>query len=912
MSKMTHYTIGAVFLFSASMASAQDVDIPYEKFKLDNGLTVVVHEDRKAPIVAVSVWYHVGSKDEKPGKTGFAHLFEHLMFNGSENYNDEYFKPFEQVGATGMNGTTWFDRTNYFQNIPTPALDMALWMESDRMGHMLGAVTQEKLDEQRGVVQNEKRQGDNQPYGLTEYSILEGLYPEGHPYRWSTIGSMEDLNAASLEDVHEWFKAYYGTANAVLVLAGDIDAETARPLVEKYFGDIAAGPPVKQLKSLVPDRTVNTREMMYDRVPQARIYRTWAVPGRIEQDASVLALAATVIGDGKNSRLYQELVYKSQIAVNVSANLQPFELTSQFEIQVTLKNADDMDQANAIIDRVLTEFLEKGPSADELKRAKTKINASVIRGLEQIGGFGGKAVTLAQGELYAGDPGFFKTSLNWINQASAADVRAVANAWLADGHYQLDVLPYPDYQVASAGADRSKLPDVTNLPDLKFPDIQRAKLDNGIEVVLAERHTIPVVNIAMQFDAGYAADQGAKLGTSGFTLSMMDEGTKSRSALEISAEAENLGANISTASSLDTSRVTLSALKAELRSSVDLFADIIRNPAFAQAEIDRLRPRWLANIQQEKAQPLQLALRTLPPLMFGENHAYGIPLTGSGTEASISSLSRADLQAFHRTWIRPDNGTLFVVGDTSMDEILPILQRAFGNWQAPSAPVPEKNIAEVAVPDKARVVLIDKPGSPQTVIFAGHVAPPTGAENTLAIDTMNAVLGGQFTARVNMNLREDKGWSYGAFTFMPNAKGQRSWLAFAPVQTDKTKESIAELVREFDEYLSDNPASAEEVQKVVNNNVRQLPGQFETAGAVLGSLLSNARFDRSDDYVPRLKSRYEALDTSQIRAAASQVLRPDHLIWVIVGDRAQIESGIRELGLGDIEIRDADGNSVAP
>lgn len=891
-------------------ANAVEINVPFEKFTLDNGLTVVVHEDRKAPIVAVSVWYHVGSKDEPEGKTGFAHLFEHLMFNGSENYNDEYFKPFEEVGATAMNGTTWFDRTNYFQNVPTPALDMALWMESDRMGHLLGAITQDKLDEQRGVVQNEKRQGDNQPYGLTEYRILEGLYPEGHPYRWSTIGSMDDLNAASLEDVKEWFKAYYGSANTVVVLAGDIDAATARPLMEKYFGDIPAGPPVKQMKSWVPDRAANTAEVMFDSVPQTRIYRTWAVPGRISKDAAMLSVAASVLGDGKNSRLYQALVYQNQLAVSVSANMQPFELTSQFSVEVTLKPGSDVAEVEAIIDAEMAKFLAEGPSADEVARAATGKTANTLRGLEQIGGFGGKATALAQSELYAGDPAFFMKRLDWINGASAADVKAASNAWLSDGLYQLTVYPYGEHEVAEEGADRSGLPAVGEMPELVFPEIQTANLSNGIEVVLAERATVPVVNLAIQFDAGYAADQGRPLGTASYTMAMLDEGTTSRGALEISAEAEKLGANLGTGSTLDTSQVQLSALKANLEASVALMADVVRNPAFSDEEIERLRQRWLAGIQQEKAQPVQLALRTLPPLLYGEGHAYGIPLTGSGTEDAIAGLSRDDLVAFHTDWLRPDNGRIMVVGDTTMDELLPVLEGAFGDWQAPATARPEKNIAEVALPAKARVIILDKPGSPQSMILAGHISPPSGDPNNLTNETMNDVFGGKFTARINMNLREDKGWAYGAYTFIPGARGQRPYIVYAPVQTDKTSESLAELLREFSEYLGERPASQEELERVIKDNTRSLPGQFETSGAVLGSLMSNARYGRDYDYVTTLKGQYEAMTTDGIMASAHDVLAPDQLVWLIIGDREKIEAGVRALGIAEVEVWDKDGNPI--
>ena len=904
--------ITAPLLLGTAMASSsEDIDIPFDKFTLDNGLTVIVHEDRKAPIVAVSIWYHVGSKDEPEGKTGFAHLFEHLMFNGSENHDDEYFPPLEQVGATSLNGTTWFDRTNYFENVPTPALEMTLWLESDRMGHLLGAVTQEKLDEQRGVVQNEKRQGDSQPYGLVEYRQLEGMFPPGHPYRHSTIGSMEDLDAASLEDVHQWFKDYYGAANTVLVLAGDIDTDSARSLVEKYFGDIPAGPPVKRLKAMVPESTGDTREVMYDRVPHTRSYRYWAVPGRTQQENVQLHLAADVLGSGKNSRLYQALVYKSQLASNVNVYVEEHELASMFTIDTTLKEGSSLVEVDRIIDAEIERFLNEGPSADELDRIKTQANAALIRGLERIGGFGGKATALAQSELYAGDPGFFRVTNDWMNSATPDTVRETAKSWLSKGRYQLDVLPFGEYSTVETGVDRSKgLPAVGTMPDLSFPEIQRAELKNGLNVALAQRHAVPVVNIALQFDAGYAADSFGKLGTADFTTSMMDEGTEKRSALEISLEAEKLGANIATNSNLDMSSLSLSALRSKLEPSLELFADIVRNPAFEQSEIDRLRPRLLSAIKQEKSQPVQLALRNLPPLLYGEGHAYGIPLTGSGTEESISSITREDLIRFHQTWIRPSNGTLFVVGDTSMEEILPLLEKYFGNWRENRMAVPRKNLATVELPGKGRVIIIDKPGSPQSLILAGHIAPPTGAENNLDIVTMNDVLGGQFSSRVNMNLREDKSWSYGAYTFMFDTRGQRPWLAYAPVQTDKTMESIQEFEKEFDQYLGTKPLSADELNKSVHNSVNSLPGQFETANSVMNSLLSNQRFGRGDDYVPTLKSRYAGLKLENVQGAAEQVLHPDKLTWLIVGDRKEIEQKIRDMNLGEVSIMDVDGNII--
>jgi len=905
------FGLGASLYTTAAAADRAEIDIPFEKFRLDNGLTVIVHEDRKAPIVAVGVWYHVGSKDEPEGKTGFAHLFEHIMFQGSENYNTDYSIPLDHVGVTAMNGSTWLDRTNYFENVPTPALELALWLESDRMGHLLGAVTQEKLDQERGIVQNEKRQRDNQPYGRVEYRLLEGLFPPGHPYRHSTIGSMKDLDAASLEDVHQWFRDYYGAANTVLVLAGDIEPKQGKELAEKYFGHIPPGPPLTRLESWIPARDGQTREVMYDRVPHSRSYLNWAVPGWTAKDRALLELASRVLGDGKNSRLYQALVYETRHAVSVSVDVQPFELASIFSIDTTLAEGATLNEVNDIIEQELQRFLRDGPGEEELKRAKTKISASVIKGLERVGGFQGKATTLAQGELYDGNPDFFRTALNWINHATGMEVREAARRWLSEGFYQLDVLPFAEHQTAAPRIDRSTgLPAVGELPDLGFPAVQRASLKNGMSVILAEHHAVPVVSVSLQFDAGFAADAGLKPGTASFTLAMMDESTATRSALEIEAEAEALGAEISTGSDLDTSRAALSALQINLGPSIDLLADIVLNPAFPEGELERLRIQRLADIAREKNQPLDLALRTLPPLIYGEDHVYGIPFTGSGTEESVSSISRDDLVAFHRDWIRPDNATLFVVGDTTMDKVLPILEDAFGHWKPPWEHLPQKKISEVALPERARVIVIDKPGSPQSLILAAHLAPPTGVENNIGIQMMNDVLGGAYLARVNQNLRVDKHWSYGAYTFLQDARGQRPWLVYAPVQSDRTADSISELLGEFENFLGTQPATADELQRVYHSSAYSLPGNFETGAAILSALQANERFGRPDDYVARLKEQYEQVDLENIQGAAEQVLHPGRLTWVIVGDRSEIEEDLRNLNMAEIEFMDTDGNTL--
>jgi len=420
------------------------LEIPCEQFVLENGLTVVVHEDHKAPIVALNIWYHVGSKNEKPGKTGFAHLFEHLMFGGSEHLPGSYIEAMERIGATDLNGTTNEDRTNYFENVPSSALDYALFAESDRMGHFYNTISQEVLDLQRGVVQNEKRQGDNQPYSIVEDLMVKSTYPAEHPYAHTVIGSMEDLDSAALSDVRDWFKTYYTPSNAVLVLAGDITLEQARDRVGHYFNEIASGPPVAHQRSWIAKMRGEHRETVQDRVPQARIYKAWNVPGYGAAAADYLRFACSVLSSGKSSRLYKRLVYDDQIATQVAAHLDEREIAGQLVLVATARQGEDIRKVEKALDEELARFLEHGPTERELQRVKAQSYASFVRGVERIGGFGGKSDILATSVTYAGAPHAYKGRLARLEQATSFDLRDAAREWLSDGVYTLEVLPFSD------------------------------------------------------------------------------------------------------------------------------------------------------------------------------------------------------------------------------------------------------------------------------------------------------------------------------------------------------------------------------------------------------------------------------------------------------------------------------------
>ncbi|HEV2233908.1 MAG TPA: pitrilysin family protein [Terriglobia bacterium] len=895
-------------LATGAFAQTHDIDIPYQKFVLDNGLTLIVHEDHKAPIVAVNTWYHVGSKNERPGKTGFAHLFEHLMFGGSEHAPGRYIDAMERIGATDLNGTTNSDRTNYFENVPTSALDYTLWLESDRMGHLLGALDQKTLDLQRGVVQNEKRQGENQPYGVTEELITKNTYPAGHPYSWTTIGEMADLDAASMKDVQDWFKTYYGPSNTVIVIAGDIDAKTAKEKVEKYYGDIPAGPPVAHQEVWIAKMTGTHRQTVQDRVPQARVYKVWNIPQFGSADGVYLDLVSDVLSEGKTSRFYKRLVYDDQIATDANAFIDLGEIGGQFYVRATARPGQSLSQVEKELDEELARFLKDGPTAEELQRVKTQYMANFIRGIERIGGFGGKSDRLAQNQVYLGSPDAYKISLKRAQEATADDLKSAANRWLADGVYVLDVLPFPEYKTASTHADRSKPPELGVPPELRLPKFQRATLSNGLKVILAERHEVPLVDFWMTADAGYAADQFAAPGTASMTSALLDGGTGTRSALQISEQLAMLGAQLNANSNLDRTTVRLSSLKANLDPSLEIYSDVILHPSFPESDFKRQQKQQIAGIQREENTPVQMALRVIPGLIYGQGHAYGNPLTGSGTVASVGRMTREDLVKFHQTWFRPNNATLIVVGDTTLAEVTPMLEKYFAGWKPGG--IPKKNISDVQLAPKPMVYLIDKPGALQSVIIAGHAAPPTANPREIAIEAMNDALGGNFGSRINMNLREDKHWSYGTRSILVGARGQRPFITIAPVQTDKTREAMAEMDKEFRDIVGNRPVTPDELAKIQANETLSLPGSRETLNSVGQSIIDLVQFGLPDDYYQTYAGKVRALKPSDVDAAAQEVVRPDNMVWVVVGDRAKIETGVRQLNLGEIQFLNAEGKKI--
>ena len=892
------------------------VKIPHSKFVLANGLTVLVHEDRKAPVVGVAMWYNVGSKDEPRGKTGFAHLFEHLMFNGSENLPEDFFKYLEQIGATDSNGTTDFDRTNYFQTSPRGALERVLFMESDRMGHLLGAVSQGVLDNQRGVVQNEKRQGDNQPGGLVFYEILKALFPEGHPYRHSVIGSMADLDAASMDDVRNWFIDKYGPNNAVLVLAGDINAAEARPLVEKYFGKIKRGPVNNPAKAAIPTLSAPKSMVMKDRVAATQVSRYWPMPGLLDRQLVALDVGGSVLGGLASSRLEKILVRNEKIATSVSAGLYPAQRVGIFFVNATIKPGVDPALVERRIDQILAEYIANGPTAEEVRRASTSEVAQRIRGLESVGGFGGKAVTLAQGQTFAGDSNFYARTLANYATVTPTEIRTAMKQWLSRPAFSLTLEPgeraaYDEAKSVAAVAGAAKpdpkrtaaprgpvrpIPPLSPLAALDFPDISHARLSNGMEVEYARRTAVPITQVAVSFNAGDSADPADRRGLQMMTLAMLDEGTSTMSAQALAEAKERLGAEISASGSTDRSTVYLSAMSPNLGASLGLMGAIVKDSAFSPAEIERVRTQQLTSVAQLKKDPNGMAQRTLPTLLYGAGHPYAV--VRGGDESVLKSLSREDLVAFRSRWLRPDNGKIYVVSDRPLAEITPLLEAEFGRWTAPASARGVKSFGAIpARPTTSRIVLIDRPQSPQSIILGGQITPVDPKGPTEALGAANDVLGGSFLSRINMDLRETKGWSYGAGGGTSLNERAVPYIVSAPVQADRTGESIAALNEQFAGFFGAKGVNDEELGRTIANRVNALPGRFETSEAVLGAMMANDLFGRPDNYHETLAAKYRAFGTTDLDQAMRSAVDPRGFVWVVVGDAAKVRPQLDKLGM---------------
>ncbi len=899
-------TLVSSFSLIPQARATTDIPVPeirFEKFTLPNGLDVILHEDHTTPVVAVNVWYHVGSRNEKPGRTGFAHLFEHMMFQGSENYDEDYFKPLLKIGAK-VNGSTTEDRTNYWENVPSDQLELALWLEADRMGFLVPAMTQEKLDNQRDVVKNEKRQRENRPYAMAGQIIKKMLYPPGHPYRTTVIGSMDDLSAASLEDVVEFFQTWYTPNNASLCVAGDFDPAEARALIEKHFGPLAAGKNLSHLKELPLTITEQRRAVAEDNVDLERIDMNWHSPGWYQDGDAQMDLIADILGGGKTSRLYQKLVYQLKIAQNVAARQRSGELGSIFNIVATAATGVTTAELEVAIDGVLTEFLDDGVTKEELERAKIRYQTAFLRRVESVGGFRGKADLLNQFNTYTGDPGYFVQDLQNHLNVTRGEVKQWANNFL--GKNQRVVLEMVSSKSmnrkpgSTPDFDRSLMPQSTGEISFMPPEIHSGTLANGIAVHVVEKHGLPLIEVHLNIFSGWSADPSGRSGTAALTAAMLDEGAGGLSALEMADEIAALGARLGSRSFFDGSNVRLNITAPMLAEGLRLMGKMVLEPEFPEKEFQRLRRQYDGRQRQEARRPATVAMKEFQKIIFGPGHPYSQPYTGTGTAEGLSKLEISDLQKFHRQWYHPNNAAFVVVGDVTLAEAVTALDKVFGKWEAQALPA-------LAVPvvkpwRGARILVKNKTGASQSNIAAGYLSIKRQDDDNLGLSVVNSAFGGQFASRINLNLREDKGFTYGVRSNVHSFREAGMFAITVPVETQHTAAAIGELMNEMGALAGERPLVGEELADAKGRLVKQYPQSFSSlrgVAAKLDELVTNGlALDQWQSYAGAI----DALTEKDAARLVRRHFRVDDIVFVVVGDWEKIADELRELNIGKVEL----------
>ena len=916
------------FAMSTNAVNAQNSDrlppIKYTEYKLKNGLRVIMHQDKSTPIVAVNVWYHVGSKNETAGRTGFAHLFEHMMFQGSKNYDSDYLKVVDELGASTLNGSTNADRTNYYEVVPSNQLETALFLESDRMGNLLEAMTQEKLDNQRDVVKNERRQNyDNQPYGTAGEKIAEIMYPQSHPYSWTTIGSLGDLTAASQDDVKAFFRQFYVPNNASLVIAGDFDPKTAKKWVEKYFGPIKKGDAITRPNPAMPKLDGVIHKEYEDSVQLPRTYLVWHTVPLGHKDEAALDILSSILSNGRGSRLQSSLVYDKQIVQDVNAGHPTREIGGAFQITATARPNKTLSEVEQEINIEIERIKREPPTADEVSRALNRLESQAIFGLQTVNG---KADQINSNATFYNKPDNFQAELDEFRKVTPADVQRVANTYLIANHLVMNFVPRKT-KIASqtssaantpttkAGQKRETKQDYSkNLPkpgpDPKFtlPAIEKQKLSNGLEVWLVRQAELPIVSMNMVFKSGGTADPNGKAGLASFTSSLLNSGTRTRSAIDISNQLADIGAGLNAGSGWDSANVSMQTLTKNLDKALDIYSDVIVNANFPEKEFDTFRNRALIGLRQRKDNANAIASVAYSSLLYGRNHPYGN--SPGGDEASVKSFKQSEIENFYRTYYRPNNAVLIVSGDTTMNALKPKLETAFANWK--TANVPAVNLPEIKAFDRPGIYLIDKPGAAQSVIMIGQVGVPRDNPDYYALQVMNSILGGGGSARLFMNLREDKGYTYGAYSNFAFRRGAGPFTASAGVQTAVTKESVVEFIKELNGIRGAIPISPEEFNINKESLIRSFPGGFETNGQIAGQLSNLVTFGLPDTFYNEFTRNINAVSLQDVNRVANKYLTPDKMAILVVGDKTVIEPKLREIdAIGQtIYLLDSEGNPI--
>ncbi len=882
--------------------------IAFEKHTLPNGLDVILHQDRSIPVAAVNVWYHVGSKDEELGRTGFAHLFEHIMFRGTRHHKASHFEPLQKIGAT-LNGSTTGDRTNYWEDVPSNYLELALWLEADRMGFLLDALDQDGFDTERDVVKNERRQSyENRPYGMAQWHIQQALFPLPHPYHWMTIGSQEDLDAASLDDVKDFFRQYYSPSNASLAIAGDIDTDAALGLAERYFADLPPGPAVRRIGRADSPLAGRVDLEMTDRVTLPRLYSVRLAPANLSGDDDAGDILRAILSDGQSSRMYRTLVYEKQIAQSASVGYYAAEIAGQFRMELTPADGHTLEEVEEAAEEVLASIATEPPTDEEFERAINRIEMQHYRMLARVGGFGGRADALNYFNVFTGDPDGLNTAMDGYRKVTREDVLRVHRQIMDAGQVRMQVNPERSLSTATVTLDRTKQPSGGPTPAFVPPKPERGRLDNGMEVIVANKPGLPLVTFALMARAGAIGDPAELPGLSSFTAAMVDEGTSTRSSQEIAAAFEHIGSRLSTEARKESTLLTAETLNRHWQHALGLAADVARNADFPEHELERVRRERLTDLRRARDDAGFLADSNFGALVFGANSPYAH--SNLGNEATVAAAQRADMAAQHGRTLRPDRLGLLVAGDVGLDDAMAAAEELFGDWQAPAEAAASIDAGEASNSgDGPHIYLIDKPGAAQSVIRAGMPVVARSHPDYMALSVLNYAFGGQFSARLNQNLRQDKGYSYGYNSGISWYNAPSMLSAGGSVQTAVTREAVVETLKEFADISGQRPLTGEELENAQNGLRLGYPAGFERPAQLLGQLVTLAQFGLPDDYFRTFEQRLAGVSLADTHRVGAEYLAPSRLAVLVVGDREQVEEPLRSLGYS-LTLLDGEGDAI--
>jgi zinc protease len=917
----------AALLNAAEQTPISAPQIKFEKYTLKNGLEVILSENHRLPLVAVDLWYHVGPANERAGRTGFAHLFEHMMFEGSQHVGPKMHDRFlEGAGASDINGTTDFDRTNYFETLPSNQLELALWLESDRMGYLLGKLDAERLANQRDVVRNERRQSvENTPYGLVEETLYHQLFPKTHPYFADVMGSHQDIEAARIDDIREFFRQYYTPNNSSLTITGDFDPAQAKAWVEKYFGSIPSGPPVPKITATTPPITAEKRVKVTDQVELPRVYMGWITPPIFQPGDPESDLLAQILGGGKSSRLYKKLVYEKQIAQDVQVQNSNLRLGSVFELQATAKPGVKPEDLEKAINEELEKLRAEGPTQAELDRARNVVETHVITSLERLGGFGGLADRLNQYNQFLHDPGYLPKDLARYDHATTADLRQIADEKLTtssrvvvyglSGERVVDDPPRAKEEAKPAsGANlagtmpdepwRANPPPAEPPSTLSLPVAASFKLPNGLTVLLAEQHQLPIVSAHLVVLSGSDANPVDKPGVASFTAQMLPEGTEHRSSNQIADDAAQIGSEVRESSASDQSSVSIRTLKPNVDAALNLLSDVALHPKFDPAEIERIRKIRETDILQIQDDPTQLAIGVMLKAVYGPNHPYGY--REEGTIEVNKIISRDDMV---KTWQRgyaPGNSALVLTGDLAQEEARRLAEKYFGDWKAAGE---RHEPPPISLKTTRAISIVDKPGAAQTFVVVAGLGVPRSTPDYVPLEVMNNILGGLFSSRINNNLREEHGYTYGGFSFFMYRRGPGLFVAGGGIRTDATAPAVHEIFKEL-ERIRTGPPAADELTLSKGSFAHSLAGLFESSEQTANTIGDMFTYDLPPDYYQQLPAKIDAVTPDDVQHMAEKYIHPDTSVVIGAGDRAKIEDSLKKLAIGPVEVRDYDGNLV--